>query len=76
MITVGELIERLKEHDPKLRVMMPGYEGGVRDGPNEFQVRVVALDVNEEWYYGSHEIVHIQYDCYSSAQKIKALIIR
>jgi len=54
-MTVRELIERLQELDPELRVYMCGYEGGYGDvsgitDPSEF-----ALNVHEEWYYGPHE---------------------
>jgi hypothetical protein len=73
MITVEQLIEQLKQHDPKLPVMMPGYEGGVYDGPTKFQVANVALGVNDEWYYGPHEIV---YDDDQIKSTIKALVIR
>jgi hypothetical protein len=72
MITVEQLIEQLKLHDPKLPVMMPGYEGGVYDGPTKFQVANVAIGVNDEWYYGPHEIV-----CDDEVKPtIKALVIR
>ena len=51
---VGELIERLQALDPELMVVRPGYEGGVTEVTN-INAIVVALNVNEEWYYGEHE---------------------
>ena len=76
MITIGSLIDKLKEFDPNLPVMMPGYGGGVYDGPTRFQVTEVAIGVNDEWYLGPHEIVR-EPDYYNdSIQKIKALVIR
>jgi hypothetical protein len=53
-MTVSELIEQLSKLDPELRVLRPGYEGGVADvkisEPESF-----CLDVYTEWWMGSHE---------------------
>ena len=53
---IKDLISELQKHDPEMQVVRSGYEGGV-----EFVSRVlcyeVALDVNEEWWYGTHELV-------------------
>jgi len=77
MITVEQLIEQLKQFDPKLPVMMPGYEGGVYDGPTRFQTAKVALGVNDAWYYGPHEIVWDEELCnYTGHKRITALILR
>ena len=62
-MTVGQLIESLsKIQDKEIRVMTSGYEGGVNDiviangiGNNTPAIIHVALDVNDEWYYGRHE---------------------
>lgn len=51
---VKELIERLQTLDPELMVVRPGYEGGVTE-VDYTAIITVALNVNEEWYYGEHE---------------------
>jgi hypothetical protein len=63
-MTVRELIESLsKIEDQEVRVMINGYEGGVNDmvignGIDDTPAIVdIALDVNDEWYYGRHERV-------------------
>ncbi len=58
-MTVQELIEELKQFDPKLPIMLKGYEGGVYDGPHNLSVVPVALNANhpDEWWYGAHEVV-------------------
>ena len=54
-MTVAELIAELKNHDPTIRVVISGYEGGVSD-VTFVESLTVALDVNKEtWYYGDHE---------------------
>ena len=62
-MTVRELIESLsKIEDKEIRVMTRGYEGGVNDmvigngiEDNTPAIIDIALDVNDEWYYGRHE---------------------
>jgi len=67
-MTVKELIEILsKIEDQEVRVMVRGYERGVddiviRNGIDNNIIVIpaithVALDVNEQWYYGRHERV-------------------
>jgi len=58
-MTVQELINQLKQYDPKLPVFLAGYEGGVYE-PRGDSIRqvTVALNVNDAWYYGPHEIVY------------------
>ena len=75
-MTVQELINRLQEFDPKLPVMLSGYEGGVYPGPNNFNTVTVALNVNspEDWWYGPHDIVHDNSE-YQGAEKITALYL-
>ena len=51
---VKDLIEQLKALDPELMVVRPGYEGGVTE-VCQVTIITVALNVNEEWYYGEHE---------------------
>lgn len=55
MTTVKELIEILKEFPEDTLICISGYEGGYRDIENAEEVKVI-LNVNDEWYYGPHEI--------------------
>jgi len=52
---VSELIEELKQHDPKKMVVITGYEGGEDELADVKEVKL-RLNVNSEWYYGAHEI--------------------
>ena len=54
---VKELIEKLQALNPELMVVRHGYEGGAEE-VTQVNPAMVALDVNEEWYYGTHEIVY------------------
>lgn len=54
-MTVEELINELKKQDPKAMVIRSGYEGGVEEVTIVDEV-IIKLNVNSEWYYGSHEI--------------------
>ena len=83
-MTVRELIESLsKIEDKEIRVMVRGYEGGVDDivigndiDNNTPAIHYVALDVNEEWYYGKHERVDDMYDVSNGEYHIvKAIIL-
>jgi hypothetical protein len=83
-MTVKELIESLsKIEDQEIRVMVKGYEGGVDDivigngiDNNTPAIIHVALDVNEEWYYGKHERVEHIHDVTNSKYHIvKAIIL-
>jgi hypothetical protein len=56
-MTVQQLIDELKKCDPSTRVFVPGYEGGFNDIRPSLEITNMALDVYEEWYYGSHEKV-------------------
>jgi hypothetical protein len=53
---VKELIETLSQLDPELMVVVAGYEGGV-DEMDKYELCDVELNVNDEWYYGKHEIL-------------------
>ena len=55
-MTIQELINQLQQYDPKLPVMLSGYEGGVYQANRVRQV-VFAANVNDAWYYGPHEII-------------------
>ena len=54
IMKVKDLIEALQKLDPELMVVRAGYEGGVTE-INQVTITRVALNVNEEWYYGEHE---------------------
>ena len=58
---VKELIEQLKQLNPELMVVVRGYEGGVNEVIS-YEECNIALDANEEWYYGRHEIVEDESD--------------
>lgn len=57
-MTVGELIEALKAFPPELRVVVPGYDGGVDDirPPREICNRPDDPDHMEDWY-GPYAVV-------------------
>jgi hypothetical protein len=78
MITVEQLIEQLKQHDPQLPVILSGYEGGVYCGPNEINTVTIALNVHDpdDWWYGPHELVYEGFMEYEGAKKITALYLR
>jgi hypothetical protein len=73
---IKDLIKELQKHDPEMQVIRNGYEGGV-----EFVAHLhcyeIALDVNEEWWYGKHEIVHpeLDGDDYKNYTKTQAVLI-
>jgi hypothetical protein len=76
-MTIEQLIKILQQHDPKLPVLLSGYEGGVYE-PHGKLIRqvLVAKDVNEEWYYGPHEIVYPEFNNdYPNHEKFQGLII-
>lgn len=54
---VKDLIEKLQQFDPELMVVRDGYEGGVEEATYAEEVSI-ALNVNEAWYYGSHELIY------------------
>ena len=55
-MNIRELIDELQKHDPEMRVVTAGYEGGYCD-LSGFEEIKINLDVNNEWYYGKHEVV-------------------
>lgn len=75
-MTVKELIEKLKEVDPELRLFVRGYEGGVDDA-GFGQVSNFALDYHTDWYYGSHleldedEVNNSEYKSYKIVKGIQ-----
>ena len=53
---VKELIESLSQLDPELMVVVAGYEGGVNE-VDKSELCDIELNVNNEWYYGKHEML-------------------
>jgi hypothetical protein len=77
-MTIRELIESLsKIEDQDIRVMVKGYEGGYDDVVNINPTPIeIALDVNEEWYFGKHEKAKdIHGVANSRYQIVKAIIL-
>ena len=74
-MTIEELIKQLEHYDPKLPVLLHGYEGGVYIA-NLTRPVLVAADVNTEWYYGPHEIVTEYTDGYQGYTKFNGVIIK
>ena len=65
-MTVRELIQILSQiKDQDLKVMVRGYEGGINDAivssneSNTPEIYTIERNVNEEWYYGRHEVTEI-----------------
>jgi len=58
-MTVKQLIKVLSQiQDQDIRVMVRGYEGGYNDiNVDSPTIQYMALNVNDEWYYGDHERV-------------------
>ena len=84
-MTVKQLIEMLsKIEDKEIRVMVRGYEGGYNDivigndiEDNTPAIIDVALDVNDEWYYGAHEkISDVYHEDREKYEVVKAIIIQ
>ena len=75
-MTVRELIKVLERiEDQHVTVMVKGYEQGVDDIDNITPAIVnVALNVNKQWWNGSHEIVSEEFT-YTDKQIVKAIVI-
>jgi hypothetical protein len=54
-MTVSELMEQLKTYPANMRVLTPGYEGGLNDISLGTNSVVFGYKGNEAWYYGPHE---------------------
>ena len=83
-MTVKQLIEILSQiEDQETTVMVNGYEGGYNDivigngiGNNTPAIIQVALDVNDQWYFGRHEkIEDILIEAREDYQIVKAIIL-
>ncbi len=57
--TVGELIEDLRKFDPRMRVMVRGYEGCLHDcdSPEICGARLNKKS-DEQWFFGPHELLY------------------
>ena len=81
-MTIKQLIESLsKIEDQEIKVMVRGYEGGVNDIvigngiDNDTPAIVnVALNVNDKWYYGRHEVQNFDHE-YKGREIVKAIIL-
>ena len=75
-MNVRELIEKLSTiEDQDALVMTSGYEGGFCDVENlNLKPVDMALNVNEEWYYGAHELAENR-DHLDKFQVVKAIIL-
>ena len=52
-MTIQQLIEKLQQYPPEMRVIISGYENGYND-ISMFEKKEIAIDVLTEWYYGQH----------------------
>lgn len=57
---VSELISLLLTLEPGLEVVVSGYEGGYSSVRGVSEPREYVQNVNDEWYYGSHEPLDYQ----------------
>ena len=55
-MTVAELIKNLQSLPSDHLVVIRGFEGGV-DEVTDLEETKVILDVNQDWNYGSHELL-------------------
>jgi hypothetical protein len=76
-MTVKELIQILSQiEDQEAMVMVTGYEGGVDDIEDIIpEIVNVALDVNNKWWYGSHEVVSEDHT-YTDKEIVQAIVLR
>ena len=54
-MTVGELIEQLKNYPGDMRVLTLGYEGGLNEVGVYSDNIIFNYNHNDAWYYGPHE---------------------
>ena len=76
-MTVKQLIKILSQiEDQQVTVMVNGYEGGVEDIEDTIpEIVNVALNVNTQWWNGSHEVVGNDHT-YTDKQIVKAIVLR
>jgi hypothetical protein len=71
---VKDLIAILQTYNPELIVIKAGYEGGV-DEITHHGEETIALNVNEDWYYGPHEVVDEE-DRHEGHKRTQAVYLR
>ena len=71
---VKDLIVILQAYDPDLMVLCSGYEGRVNEITHHSE-ETIALNVNAEWYYGTHELVDEE-DEHKGHERIQAVYLR
>lgn len=71
---VKDLITQLQAYNPDHMAVVSGYEGGVEEawGTSE---HTIALNCNEDWYYGSHELINKD-DQHEGKERVQAVYIR
>jgi hypothetical protein len=75
-MTIKELIEKLQTLDPNLHVFTDGYEGGFHFAEVSTKINIFCLRVNEEWYYGPHELIeHVYKDDKSKYEQVKGIVL-
>jgi hypothetical protein len=76
-MTIKELIVVLSTiEDQEVRVMLKGYERGVEDIENIIpEIVNVALNVNTEWWNGTHEVVS-EDNTYTNKEIVKGIVLR
>lgn len=74
---IKELISKLSELDQDLEVFVHGYEGGLESVDEIGDETEVALNVNEDWFYGPHEEErHLLNEQKGKFETIKGIIIK
>ena len=53
-MTKNQLLKILAPYPPNSRIVINGYEGGLRDVTQVKAIKII-LNINLEWYYGPHE---------------------
>jgi hypothetical protein len=73
---IKDLILELQKHDLEMQVVRSGYEGGV-DFVANVLCHELALNVNEDWWYGPHELVihDLQREDYKNHEKTQVVFI-
>ena len=72
-MTVAQLIKSLKNQNPDDMVIVNGYEGGVDEIECVRRVEI-ALNCNDEWYYGKHEVYRDNDEYYINKFKDKTKV--
>lgn len=74
-MTVKELIEQLQQLDPELHVFVSGYEGGYDYAGPISNIKEIALDYHDAWYYGKHEDVDCNDEIRENYKIVKGIIL-